>query len=480
MSTIKEKQQLDPDSSTLTSSPLPTSTSSSNYQFSPSSAIDRFLALRTLAASESSILTPPTSESSNIGSPSTKRQRTKPAGHVNIPCRPHPATPAASQSLPNLELTKQRQRSKQTTKERVEPRSNANSRIPTSIYPLLETDDNDIVSQSRSPVRPDEPLPSLTKPDIHRYIVSTRLLQNTAIIRALVDPNCGRAELIERDVEYLRALLSEDTASRSTTRVEADIILDENNAVVLYSLREIGQAIAQDPDAGLNELVAILGRIGPRYKVVWLILEEYSWAKLPPYVTKRSSSASRGSSVCPSRSTPAKESVNIKSVDKTTNSTRNSKTTPTESPTSNSKPTVSHTTTKGGFRLDPYVGPVMVQLKKLMAWVQTTHDRQGWWARRSNNSGGNSDLQSILYDPFLSGFSGISELRFETRVLFASDERCTAWISRAIGDAIADKIEKLTKAGIRREEDGWRDREEWIWRDWLNERDSTVSILVLE
>ncbi|KAF9359253.1 hypothetical protein BGX26_012783 [Mortierella sp. AD094] len=478
MSTIKEKQQLAPDSSSFS---LPTSTTLSTSQFSPSSAIDRFVALRTLATSKSSLSTPPISESSNVGSPSTKRQRTEPASHVCTPCRLPPAPPATSKFLQNLELAKQRQHSKQTIKEQTELRSSTSSRIPTSVSPLPETNDNDIVSQSRNPVRSDEPLPPLTKPDIHRYIVSTRLLQNTAITRALVDPDCGRAELIERDVEYLRALLSEDTASRSTTRVEADIILDENNAVVLYSLREIGQATAQDPDAGLNELVAILGRIGPRYKVVWLILEEYSWARLPLSVTKRSRSAPRGSSVYAPRSTSTKETVDVKSEDKIADSSSNHKMTPTESPESNFKPVEPHTANKGFSRLDPYVGPVMVRLNKLMAWVQTTHDQQGWWARRShNNSKGHYNLQSALYDPFLSAFSGISELKFEIRVLFASDERCTAWISRAIGDAIADKIEKSTKAGIRREEDGWRDREEWVWRDWLNERDSTVSVLVLE
>lgn len=38
----------------------------------------------------------------------------------------------------------------------------------------------------------------------HRYIASGYLLQNTGLVRALRDPTCAHADLVERDFAYLR------------------------------------------------------------------------------------------------------------------------------------------------------------------------------------------------------------------------------------------------------------------------------------
>jgi hypothetical protein len=40
--------------------------------------------------------------------------------------------------------------------------------------------------------------------ETHRYIASSRLIQKTALVKALLDPDCGRASFVERDFEYLR------------------------------------------------------------------------------------------------------------------------------------------------------------------------------------------------------------------------------------------------------------------------------------
>ncbi|KAF9116598.1 hypothetical protein BGX27_001007 [Mortierella sp. AM989] len=428
-----------------------------------------------LSTTKSTSSTPLTSKSLIVGSNTTpphsaKKQKIEPACHVHAPLHPSLTPIIASKSPQRLETVNRRKNAKPSAKEQpVHNNNNAGSRIPSNISASsLKTNSSNIEFQPQSLFRPYDPLPPPATSDIHRYIISTRLLQNTTIVRALVDTNLGRAELVDRDVEYLRVFLPEETSRRSTTRVEADIILDENNAVILYPLREIGQSTAQDPDAGLNELVTILGRVGPRYKAVWLILEEYSWARLAPSVTKSDRSIPRESFAKEDgKDRPTIESTTIKD---------NYQEGRTES-TSDIKP---DTAINGVVRLDPFAGPVIVQLNKLMAWIHTTHDQESWWARQSQhtplNYHNSCHLQSALQDPFLSAFTGIGELKFQTRVLFASDERCTAWMSRAIGDGIATTIERSARAGVRREEDGWQDREEWVWRDWLNERDSTLIL----
>ncbi|KAF8937312.1 hypothetical protein BGZ47_009098 [Haplosporangium gracile] len=134
-----------------------------------------------------------------------------------------------------------------------------------------------------------------------------------------------------------------------TSPVEADLILDEHTAIIFHPLGDLGQAIGLDVEGGLKTLVATLARIGPRYKNLWLIFEEY-------------------------------------------------------------------------------------------------------------------------YSP---AYLAMDEIPFETQVLFASDERYAARMVRAIAEGIVRRIDRPAKEGIRRDEDGWQDAEEWLWRDWLNDQDST-------
>lgn len=203
-----------------------------------------------------------------------------------------------------------------------------------------------------------------------------------------------------------------------------DLIVDEKNGILFYPLREIGQSTAQDPDAGLNELLRTLIRIGPRYQNLWIIFEEYNWWSLTH--TIRSVQAVSASSV------------------------------PTSALASTS-----------ALRIDPYAGPVMVQMRKLLAWIPTTTDIRSWISRISlhqpslHNNEDDDDNQTAI--------------QFHTRVLYASDERHAARMSRAIGDRVVDEIDHGAKMGIRQDKDGWMDRDEWLWRDWLNTQDSTVS-----
>ncbi|KAF9942066.1 hypothetical protein BGZ65_010977, partial [Modicella reniformis] len=205
---------------------------------------------------------------------------------------------------------------------------------------------------------------------VHRYIASNRLLQNTVIIRALLDPECGRSQLVERDVEYLRVLLPEAMQNRAEARLEADIIIDEKNAVIFYPLRDIGQTTAQDPNSGLNELLATVARIGPRYKVIWLVFEEYSWYR--PRITHSGHSIARSTfdlgpnQVQKSRgSTTTAETRDRGRVGQAT----------TIIPASNVvSPTLSRPRVST-LRLDPYAGPVMEQLQKFMAWRSIASDQ---------------------------------------------------------------------------------------------------------
>ncbi|KAG0286724.1 hypothetical protein BGZ96_009211 [Linnemannia gamsii] len=61
----------------------------------------------------------------------------------------------------------------------------------------------------------------------------------------------------------------------TTSPVEADLILDEHTAILFHPLGDLGQATGFDVEGGLKILVATLARIGPRYKNLWLIFEEY-------------------------------------------------------------------------------------------------------------------------------------------------------------------------------------------------------------
>jgi len=250
---------------------------------------------------------------------------------------------------------------------------------------------------------------------------------------------------------------------RAEVRVEADIILDEKNAVIFYPLCDIGQGTAQDPNSGLSELIATVARIGPRYRVVWLIFEEYSWHRASdtrprqfamensfgpiPVQSQHQGSFATGAGARSSLAAAAISTTHAANV-------------------ASSQHRVST------LRLDPYPGPVMGQLNKFMAWRLTSGDQRAWL---SNLSHGTPSSNEQPKDPFTFVLGRVSELKFETRVLFASDERCAAWMTHAIGEAIVARIDSDVQAKVRRDEDGWQSREEWTWRDWLNEQDSTVK-----
>lgn len=70
---------------------------------------------------------------------------------------------------------------------------------------------------------------------------------------------------------------------------------------------------------------------------------------------------------------------------------------------------------------------------------------------------------------------GRGQRRFQTQILFAADERAAARMVRSIGDRILGQIQEAVEQGVRSERDGWRSREEWLWREWLNEQESTVK-----
>jgi len=214
--------------------------------------------------------------------------------------------------------------------------------------------------------------------------------------------------------------------------VDVDIIVDEKNGILFYPLREIGQRDVQDPDAGLNELVACIGRIGPRYKVLWIIFEEYTWRSSIYLIQTAASStysfSGQTSAALPSHPLP---------------------------------------------RIDPYSGPVMIQLQKLMCWIPTTTEARSWTSKMSHKSG--SEKSNIREEKTMYDLDCPVAVRFQTRILFASDERSAARMLRAVGERAVQDIDHTARRGIRREEDGWKDKDEWLWRDWMNEQDSTVS-----
>ncbi|KAF9918892.1 hypothetical protein FBU30_011235 [Linnemannia zychae] len=258
-----------------------------------------------------------------------------------------------------------------------------------------------------------DPISSPGSEEAHKYIVSSRILQKRQLIKALLDPSCGHISFIERDFEYLRTM---DTVMMQNqdiiSRVEADLILDEYTAVMFYSLNDFDRSNSLDDDddddeAGLHTLVKSLARIGPRYKSIWLIIEEYH------------------------------------------SSTPNALTQPT-----------------------PYTESIMRRLIMFMAWVPLTHSRLQWLSRIHYPNG--HQYPQGASQPFRTGDleKAIDEVPFQTQVLFASDEQCAASMTRSIGNGIVKQIDRAVKNKIRREEDGWRDADEWLWRDWLSDQDS--------
>ncbi|KAK3847238.1 MAG: hypothetical protein J3R72DRAFT_486045 [Linnemannia gamsii] len=284
-------------------------------------------------------------------------------------------------------------------------------------------------------------LPPPDSKETHKYIASSRLLQKTALVKALEDADCGRVSLVERDFEYLRDI-TPDTAQGqdATSLVEADLTLDEHTAVIFHPLGDLGQAAGMDVKAGLNTLVATLALIGPRYKSLWLIFEEYYTP-----VSLTTSTNFRSGDNTKSRSLPRAPLI----------------------PANLTRP-------------NPYTGPTMTYLSQFMAWVPITQTRTRWLSRiRHSTKPRTSQQQQQQPQQQQQSFGvknpgqAMDEVPFETQVLFASDERCAARMVRAIGEGIVRRIDRAARNGVRRDEDGWRDAEEWLWRDWLNDQDST-------
>ncbi|KAF9549997.1 hypothetical protein EC957_002058 [Mortierella hygrophila] len=411
--------------------------------FLPSSAINKFIALRSLA--KPSLPTAPAPISTSSSRPS-KKLRVDSVSPVT-PSSPLPQQYphlSVSPSRPHIRSTfhstnNNPARSRSSTSSSPAPRTRTPT-IPKRLPPTLSL----VVKKEPLPKHIDlpttvpreyDPLPAPGSEETHKYIASSRLIQKTALVKALVDPGCGRVSFVERDFEYLRCM-TPDTGQGldGTSPVEADLILDEHNAILFYPLGDLGQASGLDVEGGLKTLVATLASIGPRYTNLWLIFEEYySPAHL---VTTGSIRITTGMQQAPSVPLPILA------------------------------------------RPNPYIGPTMKYLSQFMAWVPSTQTRTRWLSRISYPIGhqshqtkrSNVQQQSFgMQDPGQS----MDETPFETQVLFASDEWCAARMVRAIGEGIVRRIDRAARDGVRKDEDGWQDAEEWLWRDWLNDQDST-------
>lgn len=170
-------------------------------RFSPSTAVNRYVALRrwdrpatpspSLSASHQSSFDSAQSSFDSAQSHPTKRQK---HGQTD-----DPVSKSSSSDVVRQQASMHTQGVKQHGIQNHVQRQNLVDAEPGGHSSTMH------VSEASSPVvaRPYDPLP-VPSQEIHRYIVSTRLLQNTAIVRALLDPECGRSQLVERDVDYLR------------------------------------------------------------------------------------------------------------------------------------------------------------------------------------------------------------------------------------------------------------------------------------
>nr|CAG8605701.1 9653_t:CDS:2 [Entrophospora candida] len=106
---------------------------------------------------------------------------------------------------------------------------------------------------------------------VHKYIISSRLLQNNRLLTALRSDNC-KVELIERDFEYLKTFLSDDyyEQQKNLNYVEADLILDERTAMIYFPLNKISQIQI------FTQFLNTLTRLAQKYSNFYLILENYT------------------------------------------------------------------------------------------------------------------------------------------------------------------------------------------------------------
>ncbi|CAG8607056.1 14557_t:CDS:10, partial [Ambispora leptoticha] len=114
------------------------------------------------------------------------------------------------------------------------------------------------------------PIPITT----HKYIISSRLLQNHAFVTALRSEDC-KVELIERDFEYLRTILPDNISA--TKHIDADLILDEKSALIFLSLLQLSQQnSASNKKSSIETALSIL-HLHKKYSNLYLVFETYVW-----------------------------------------------------------------------------------------------------------------------------------------------------------------------------------------------------------
>ncbi|CAG8527483.1 4840_t:CDS:10 [Ambispora gerdemannii] len=114
------------------------------------------------------------------------------------------------------------------------------------------------------------PIPITT----HTYIISSRLLQNRAFVTALRSEDC-KVELIERDFEYLRTTLPDNVST--TQHVDADLILDEESALIFLSLLQLSQQNSASNKKSSTEAALSILHLHKKYANLYLVLETYAW-----------------------------------------------------------------------------------------------------------------------------------------------------------------------------------------------------------
>lgn len=223
-------------------------------------------------------------------------------------------------------------------------------------------------------------------------------------------------------------------------------MLDEHHAVLFYPLRLLGQASSGSAgsSSGLEELVYCIARIGPRYRALWIVLEEYNWTPRTTIST-----------------TPPLHNAFMAAT-----STEKRKVSPAMQLSSL---VLGKPPGQRAIRINPYVGPVMNGLTTLLSWTTVCHNQNTWISKLTSEEEGDTYHPSVMA-------LGRAQKRFQTQILFASDERAAARLVRSIGDRILRQIQEAVEQGVRSEKDGWQSREEWLWREWLNEQESTVMI----
>ena len=180
--------------------------------FLPSSAINKFIALRSLA--KPSLPTAPAPISTSSSRPSKKPRidsmspvtpsSTLPQQHSHLS-----VSPSGSHVGPTFYSTNNNPaRSSSTTANSPAPRTRTPiipKRRPPILSPAVKKEPlSKHIDLPTTVPREYDPLPAPGSEETHKYIASSRLIQKTTLVKALVDPDCGHVSLVERDFEYLR------------------------------------------------------------------------------------------------------------------------------------------------------------------------------------------------------------------------------------------------------------------------------------